>query len=407
MVSATSYSFAQSHAPWPADWNDWSDPALWVTVDNPGNTGEWSGESYGGYGPDGIVGAVDYTYNIGKYEVTAGQYTEFLNQKAADTDTHGLYSTEMWNNAYGCKIQRSGSPGNYTYSVAPDRANRPVNYVSFWDTLRFTNWLQNGQGNGDTETGAYTLSGYKGADGRTIARNPGAKWFLPSENEWYKAAHHKNDGDTGNYFDYPTSSNTQPGRDQTESTNSGNNGTFYEDGPTWPDPAGHTIGSPYYRTEVGDYENSQSAYGTFDQGGNIYEWNETVLNDTHRVNRGGSFSYYPDGMLASFRYNIYPTLENIDTGFRVAALPDPVCGANLIGDFNLDCLVDGADFLLWQRGGSPEPFSPSDLADWQSQYGTIVPPLASSAAVPEPTSVLMLVIGLLTEVATRMRSDCH
>ena len=53
-----------------------------VTVGNPGNAGEWSGESYGGYGPDRICGAVDYTYNIGKYEVTAGQYTEFLNAVA-------------------------------------------------------------------------------------------------------------------------------------------------------------------------------------------------------------------------------------------------------------------------------------------------------------------------------------
>ena len=44
----------------------------WVTVSNPGNTGEWSGESYGGYGPDAICGAVDYEYQIGTYEVTAG-----------------------------------------------------------------------------------------------------------------------------------------------------------------------------------------------------------------------------------------------------------------------------------------------------------------------------------------------
>ena len=46
----------------------------WVTVGNPGNAGEWSGESYGGYGPDRKCGAVGYIYKIGKYEVTAGQY---------------------------------------------------------------------------------------------------------------------------------------------------------------------------------------------------------------------------------------------------------------------------------------------------------------------------------------------
>ncbi|MBN1489479.1 MAG: hypothetical protein JXA69_06125, partial [Phycisphaerae bacterium] len=76
-----------------------------VPVGNPGNAGEWSGQSYGGCGPDRVCGAVDYTYNIGKYEVTAGQYTAFLNKVAA-TDAYGLYNTNMWSSSYGCKIQR-------------------------------------------------------------------------------------------------------------------------------------------------------------------------------------------------------------------------------------------------------------------------------------------------------------
>ena len=57
-----------------------------VAVGDPGNVGEPSG------GPDTIFGAVGYTYNIGKYEVTAGQYTAFLNS-AAQTDPYGLYNT--------------------------------------------------------------------------------------------------------------------------------------------------------------------------------------------------------------------------------------------------------------------------------------------------------------------------
>ena len=89
---------------------------------------------HGGYGADRICGAVGYTYNIGKYEVTAGQYTEFLNA-VAKTDTYGLYNTNMWSSTYGCKIQQSGSSGSYTYSVASDYANRPVNYVAPGATL--------------------------------------------------------------------------------------------------------------------------------------------------------------------------------------------------------------------------------------------------------------------------------
>ena len=66
---------------------------------------------------------------IGKHEVTAAQYCEFLNAVAA-TDTYGLYNTNMWTHNAGCKIERSGLPGGYTYVVAQDWADRPVNFVS-------------------------------------------------------------------------------------------------------------------------------------------------------------------------------------------------------------------------------------------------------------------------------------
>jgi hypothetical protein len=52
----------------------------------------------------------------------------------------------MWNHVFACEIERIGDPGNYTYSVASDRDNHPVNFVNFWNTLRFANWLNNGQG---------------------------------------------------------------------------------------------------------------------------------------------------------------------------------------------------------------------------------------------------------------------
>ena len=86
-------------------------------------------------------GAVSYDYRIGKYEVTAAQYCEFLNA-VAKTDTYGLYNTLMWTatgNQMGCKIQQAGSSGSYAYSVASDWGNRPVNYVSWGDAARFAN----------------------------------------------------------------------------------------------------------------------------------------------------------------------------------------------------------------------------------------------------------------------------
>lgn len=295
-----------------------------VSVGNPGNAGELSGSGAGGSGPDRICGAVGYRYSIGKYEVTAEQYTAFLNAVAA-TDAYGLYNTNMWSNQYGCKIQRSGAPGSYTYSVAPDRANRPVNYVSYWDSCRFANWLYNGQpsgsqGPGTTETGAYTLNGYNGQDGRAIQRNPGWNWAVTSEDEWYKAAYHKNDGVTGNYWDFSMGSSAEPNNGN-PGGDTGNSANFYD--------GDYTIGSPYWQTPGGYFSLSDSPYGTFDQGGNVWEWSESIVyegtNYVYRCLRGGSFNgYYVDGLQASYRYdgpNASPLFEGNLIGFRVSEAP--------------------------------------------------------------------------------------
>jgi formylglycine-generating enzyme required for sulfatase activity len=292
-----------------------------VPVGNVGNTGEWSGGSYGGNGQDRICGAVDYEYNIGKYEVTAGQYCEFLNA-VAGVDTYGLYNGDMWANHRGCKIQRSGSPGSYTYSVAGDWANRPVNYVSWGDAARFVNWLTNGQGNGSTETGAYNLSGATtraqllavvvptAAQRETWSNGVKPYFLLTSEDEWYKAAYYSGSGST--YYDYPTSSDSTPSNDLDLG---GNNATLYDNG--------YTIGVPYWRTEVGAHENSDSPYGTFDQGGNVWEWNEAIPHSSVRGLRGGSFLDNDYDSRAPYRGFTNPMYEDRWLGFRVAQVPEP------------------------------------------------------------------------------------
>ncbi len=275
-------------------------------------------------------GAVGYTYNIGKYEVTTGQYCDLLNA-VAKTDTYGLYSTEMADASFsqGCNIQRSGTPGAYTYEVFDDPgvpglewANRPVNYVSWGDAARFSNWLHNGQPTGaqslsTTEDGSYFLNGAtSNAALLGVTRKPNATWALPTEDEWYKAAYHKNDGVTGNYWDYPTSSDSVPSN-VLINPDPGNNANFY-------DGYDLTIGSPYYRTEVGEFENSDSPYGTFDQGGNVWEWNEAVVYGSYRGLRGGSFRYGGINYLhASLGNQGYPTNENDFLGFRVSEVPEP------------------------------------------------------------------------------------
>ncbi len=293
-----------------------------VPVGNPGNSNDTHGDGYGG---------VADAYNIGKFEVTAGQYTEFLNA-VADDDTYGLYNASMWSSSYGCKIERTGSLGSWSYSVAGDWADRPVNYVSWGDAARFANWLHNGQPMGaqdlsTTEEGSYYLNGAtSSAELMAIVRDPDATWVIPSEDEWYKAAYY--DGASSVYYDYPTSSDSVPGY-VNESSNLSGTGTPFTEGGTDPgnyathdgDGGTNGIGSPYYRTEVGEWENSDSPYGTSDQGENVWEWNETILYGSSRGLRGGSFHLYGYGLHAAYRtYNV-PSFEYAVIGFRVVEVP--------------------------------------------------------------------------------------
>ena len=283
-----------------------------VPVGNPGNDNDSSG-----------YGALGYTYRMGKYEVTAGQYTEFLNA-VAKTDTYRLYNDSMDLGA-GCGISWGADEQGRIYSVSSQRANRPVNYVSWGDAARFANWLTNGQPTGPqgpatTEDGSYLLNGAtSAAELLAVTRKPDARYVLPSEDEWYKAAYHLNDGVTGNYWDYPTSTNSIPSNVLSNpDPDPGNNANFYDV------MKGDTIGSPYHRTPVGDFENSESPYATFDQGGNVWEWNEAVLGGSSRGQRGGAWNSWSVGELgAGYRYQYDPTFEDHDLGFRVAMVPEP------------------------------------------------------------------------------------
>jgi formylglycine-generating enzyme required for sulfatase activity len=274
----------------------------WVTVGDPGNTCDPQ--------PQGCFGAVAYTYYISKYEVTNTQYAEFLNAVAA-TDTYGLYlPSRMGDPSVGGGITRGGASGSYTYSAIAGRENVPVSYVSFADVLRFANWLHNGQPVGaqdstTTEDGAYTITP-EGIAANSITRNAGATIFLTSEDEWYKAAYY--DSATASYFDYPAGSNMQVACAlPTTTPNTAN--CFHEVGEF---------------TDVGSYRESPSPYGTFDQGGNATEWNESsgVLGDDDRGNRGEWWGSNADKLSAAFRSGFPATTDNSwgVLGFRVATV---------------------------------------------------------------------------------------
>jgi sulfatase modifying factor 1 len=295
-----------------------------VTVGNAGNAADT-----GGYG------SVSYDYQMGKFEVTAGQYTAFLNSAAA-SDPYGLYNSTMARTDYGSGISRSGSSGSYTYAVDSAFVNRPVNYVSWYGAARYTNWLTTG----NTETGVYTFSGgtlQSIMDHQTAGATYGTAYFIPTEGEWYKAAYHdKAAGTAGTYFLYPTSNNTAPGQDMADV--SGNNANCYTD------PYVYPIDSGKYTTVGGEFQNSDSPYGTFDQGGNVWEWNETLV-ESSRCLRGGSFNNSSGFLASSVRSLGNPSGWSRDLGFRVASnevVPEPGSIAMLLG-------LVGVGLLWWRR----------------------------------------------------------
>jgi formylglycine-generating enzyme required for sulfatase activity len=254
------------------------------------------------------LGTVSAVFRLGKYEVTNAQYVEFLNAKAA-SDPYALYDGRMESDTTHGGIERSGSEGSYTYAVRPGFATRPVVYVNFFDALRFTNWLHNGQGSADTEAGAYTLTPNPGnlpipANGSTVVREPNASVFLPDENEWYKAAYYAGGP---NYFNFPTRSSTAP---TAQAPPGGTNSANYSSA------AGGS------HSAVGAYGQSGGPYATFDQGGNVQEWVET-LNSGFRVLRGGHFANGDSALSALGRSYWFADGAFEHTGFRVAAAVAP------------------------------------------------------------------------------------
>ena len=140
--------------------------------------------------------------------------------------------------------------------------------------------------------------------------------MIPSEDEWYKAAYYKGGSTNAGYWDYPTRSNTAPGQDMADA--SGNNANYY----TAPDV--YPIDSGKYTTVVGEFQNSASPYGTFDQGGNVWEWNEAVLTGSIRGVRGGSFGDDNTQLQAAHRNSVVTSTDyNQLTGFRVCLVPEP------------------------------------------------------------------------------------
>ena len=284
-----------------------AEPLQWVTVGDAGNTADTD--------PAGF-GAVAASFRIMKYEFTNQQYTEFLTSVAA-TDTYSLYNASMGSDARG-GITQSGSSGAYTYSVKTDMGDKPVNYVSWFDAARVSNWYQNGAtSSSSTETGAYALVSGQ-TTGTAPAVDPGATFYVPAEDQWYKAAYYKGGDTSAGYWNYATQNDSAPTTVTAGLTgigSAGSTGNFanYNSSADWNSQDGNV-------TTVGT-NGGPSFYGAFDMSGNVTEWNDlTGAAGSSRGLRGGHWGSGGAVIVSSSSSgSIGPSDGNNGIGFRLAS----------------------------------------------------------------------------------------
>jgi len=256
-----------------------------VPIGNPGNAADTTGNP-------NPAGSVAYTYNLAKYEVSRDMIT-----KANSAGNLGITLQDM--TSYG---------GN--------GANKPATGVSWLEAATYVNWLNTSTGN----TAAYKFVGGTfqlwsstdaGYNANNQFRNSNAKFWLPSTDDWYKAAYGNRDGTWNNY---PTGSDNAP--TAVASGTAASTAVYNQSFPTGPADI----------TSAGGL----SPWGTMGQGGNVQEWIETAvdgINNTaseNREQRGGSWGLTSAWLGASARNTTgSPTAEFLNTGFRVASVPEP------------------------------------------------------------------------------------
>jgi formylglycine-generating enzyme required for sulfatase activity len=287
----------------------------WVTVGDPGNTADTDPSGYG---------AVLTSFQIMKYEFTNQQYTDFLNSVDANgTNPYSVYSASMGSLGRGGISFKSGNASGSKYVVKTSMGDKPVNYVSWFDAARVSNWYQNGATSlSSTETGAYTLNG--ATTGSAPAVNNGAQFYIPTADQWYKAAYYKGGGTNAGYWDYATQSDFAPSEVTADGTgigSAGSTGNFanYNRGADWNSENGNV-------TTVGT-NGGPSAYGAFDMSGNVAEWNDlTGAAGVARGKRGGDWVNDASDLPSSSTFFSAPADESFVIGFRLASpvvVPEP------------------------------------------------------------------------------------
>lgn len=192
--------------------------------------------------------------------------------------------------------------------------NKPVTDLNWFECATFVNWLNTSTGNAPAYKfvgGVFEFwqPGEPGYNPTNTSRNSLAKYFLPTDDEWYKAAFY--DPASGKYFDYPTGSDTAP----------------------IPTAAGVVEGTAVYAQPFNGVPadimtaGGLSPYGTMAQGGNVNEWDERVFFVSARGIRGGHWASLAPSLSFAVRFSDGPFGESPSVGFRVASVPEPSTAA--------------------------------------------------------------------------------
>jgi formylglycine-generating enzyme len=252
-----------------------------TSIGNPNNPRDLNGR-----------GSVPYYYSIGKYVISQNQ------------------------------VDSAVANGLVNVTSGPWTGDQPATRISWYQAAAFVNWLNASKG----YPPAYNLQVSMDGTGNISLwpdqnyRNPNAHYFLPDENEWYKAAYYDPTQynvrlqSLGVYWLYPTGSNIEP-----QSIFNGTyDGTAIYNLPSYQGPASVFLAG------------GQSPYGTIGQGGNVYQWIEENFNYTYNYNtsiqyklvRGGAWSSYA-GYLVSSYYNWRDinSTNYSSVGFRVVRIP--------------------------------------------------------------------------------------
>ncbi|GJQ29489.1 MAG: hypothetical protein HBSAPP03_13730 [Phycisphaerae bacterium] len=316
-----------------------------VTITHPGNAA-WAGNGTPG---DRAVGrgAVGYEYRIGRYEVTTAQWVEFFNAAydRADAPLPHLFPPNFW----GAVGATPNNPGRQRWTVPAGNEMLPVGNISWRMAAMYCNWLHNDKSLDRAAflNGAYDVStfGYVGGSAvftDQLTRHTDARFWIPSWDEWLKAAHYdpykvNGDGTTGGWWTQPNGTNTplwygppgvrvgvvnnQPVPDP--------NGPFAQANAGW--HPGQFPGTPF-SIPLGAYPGIASPFGLLDVAGATTEWTEGVISlggqPFARVFDGSQWDISLSSALAkdllANRGGDFPSLSTYDLGFRIASqIPGP------------------------------------------------------------------------------------